>query len=247
MKSSLRYCTLSNVSSNAHNAIFFRNDDVHDDDVKLRRLIDIFIAHETPLNLEIIPGLLTDDCIRLLKKYKKVHPELLELHQHGLMHVNHEIQGRKCEFGSVRSYDEQLADIATGMKRLTDAFGEASYPAFTPPWNRCTEDTYKALDALGFKIFSGFKSKYPITGYKFEEISVTLDLYTWKNGPVMRAPEDIMSELDKQLLEGDRIGIMLHHEVMEDEAFKFLDSLLNGVQTKKINAKTQRCKEGKRN
>ena len=40
------------------------------------------------------------------------------LHQHGLAHVNHEREGRKCEFGPARAAAAQRRDIAAGRARL---------------------------------------------------------------------------------------------------------------------------------
>jgi predicted deacetylase len=111
---------------------------------------------------------------------------LIELNQHGWRHTNHEPEGRKCEFGASRSFEEQLADIARGREVLEHAFGKAFSPVFTPPWNRCTQDTYRALDQLGFRALSQLQGKQPVAGYNFRELSVRLDLFRWKGGAVMK-------------------------------------------------------------
>ena len=82
--------------------LFLRDDDVDDDEETLRHLFDVTLAHGVPLNLEIIPGGLTDSGIKLLDHHKHLHPILFELNQHGWQHVNHEKEGRKCEFGVSR-------------------------------------------------------------------------------------------------------------------------------------------------
>lgn len=202
--------------------VFFRNDDVDEDEARLRMLLDLFEESATPVNLEIIPGRLTESCIRLLRRRTHAQPALFELNQHGWQHVNHESQGRKCEFGVSRSFEEQLADILRGKEVLEQAFGEAFSPVFTPPWNRCTDVTHRALDQLGFQILSKLNSEPPVTGHCFREISVTLDLFRWKGGATMKAPQEFVAELNSQLLALDTVGVMLHHKVMDDTAFELV-------------------------
>jgi hypothetical protein len=213
------------LADNRRVRVFFRDDDVDEDEATLRRLLRIFLRHEAPINLEIIPGRLTNSAISLLRQYRDFRPHLIGLNQHGWQHVNHEPAGRKCEFGPSRNFDKQREDLSQGRAVLDSAFGTAFFPAFTPPWNRCTNETYQALDELGFKVLSKDQDKPPVAGYRFQEIPVTLDLYRWRHGPVMKAPAEISSELSRQLRDADRVGILLHHKVMDETAFEFLDLL----------------------
>jgi len=142
------------------------------------------------------------------------------------MHSNHETEGRKCEFGRSRSFTQQVNDIAQGKAILETTFDELFFPAFTPPWNRCTADTYRALDELGFQVFSKDRGKDRLTEYRFAEISTTLDLYTWKAGAQMKSAHDIVRDLMVQLDRLPFVGLLLHHKVMTAEAFSFLDQIL---------------------
>ena len=45
------------------------------------------------------------------------------MHQHGYAHVNHEPEGRKCQFGASRSAAEQSDDIAAGRELLGSQAG----------------------------------------------------------------------------------------------------------------------------
>ena len=202
--------------------VFFRNDDVDEDEARLRRLLDLFEQSATPVNLEIIPGRLTESCVQLLRQRNHAQPALFELNQHGWEHVNHEAQGRKCEFGVSRRFDQQLDDISRGKEILERAFGDAFSPVFTPPWNRCTDVTHRALDQLGFYILSKLNNEPPVTGHGFREISVTLDLFRWKAGALMKAPQEFGAELSSQLLELNTVGVMLHHKVMDETAFELM-------------------------
>ncbi|MBO0858596.1 MAG: hypothetical protein J2P21_09045 [Chloracidobacterium sp.] len=207
--------------------VFFRNDDVDEDEASLRRLLKLFLERNTPLNLGVIPGRLTAACAELLARSLIAAPELLELNQHGWRHDNHELEGRKCEFGASRAYAEQLADIAQGQARMTEAFGPNWFPVFIPPWNRCTDETRRAIDQLGFRAFSAKQGSAVVTGYRFEEISISLDIYRWNGGARMKLAEDIIGELIRQLSKQQLIGVALHHKVMDDWAFAFLGSLLD--------------------
>ncbi len=205
---------------------FLRDDDIDADEETLRELLDISLARRAPVNLEVIPGRLTEAGIRLVSDHKRFTPDLIELDQHGWQHTNHETTGRKCEFGPSRSYEQQYADIAQGKALLEAAFEELFTPVFTPPWNRYTADTLRALQELGFVAFSGLGNGTPVAGYGFQDLSVTLDLYRWKEGVAMKAPTLFIEELITQLRAGDPIGLLLHHKVMDADAFAFLDGLL---------------------
>lgn len=210
--------------------VFFRDDDVDENEQTLRQLLCLFGEMQTPLNLEIIPARLTDDCAEFLLKQNRA---LFELNQHGWQHVNHELVGRKCEFGESRSFDQQLADIAAGQRRMNEAFGNVWSPVFTPPWNRCTADTYRVLDELGFAALSKDHGSQPATEHSFREISITVDLYRWKWGPAMKSPEYIFDELIPQLSESDTVGVMLHHKVMDVMAFDFVRELVESLRESK--------------
>jgi Polysaccharide deacetylase len=207
-------------------ALFFRDDDVDEDELSLQTMLGLFIRYRTPLNLQIIPGRLTPAAIKAIAKIRHEEPDLFELNQHGWRHDNHERSGRKCEFGPSRRFDQQLADIERGRGVLEEAFGSAFSPVFTPPWNRCTSATYRALDQLGFQALSRIHSDLLAGDYNFREVSVTLDLYRWQGGAAMKSPNEFFDELIVQLEMLPRIGIMLHHKVMDEEAYELLALLL---------------------
>lgn len=205
--------------------IFLRADDVDQDEESLRHLLDISLSRAVPLNLEVIPGKLTDTAVALLRSHSRVTPALLEVNQHGWLHFNHEKEGRKCEFGRGRSFHKQLDDISRGKAVLEHAFPVTFYPVFTPPWNRCTPDTLKALDQLDFEVLSRDQDAQPPARYRLREIPITLDLYRWRPGVTLKPSEEIVRELIFQIHGCGTVGILLHHKVMDTAAFSFLDSL----------------------
>ena len=203
--------------------VFFRNDDVDEDEATLRRLLSLFAANNIPVILGVIPARLTTAGIELLQQFSAS----IELVQHGWQHVNHEMTGRKCEFGASRSFAEQFDDLSRGQARMDEAFGAQWFPAFIPPWNRCTAITEQALRQLGFRVLSKLREKESGAIVPLREISVTLDLYRWKEGAQLKSAAEILSDLTQQIQHGSVIGIMLHHKVMTEEAFSFLAALLN--------------------
>lgn len=203
--------------------IFFRDDDVDEDEASLRRLLNIFAARRVPIVLGVIPAQLTENGISLLKQF----PAVAEIVQHGWQHTNHESTGRKCEFGASRNFAEQCDDIARGQARMNEVFGENWFPAFIPPWNRCTRDTHEALNKLGFRVLSTLRGKDLSEDFRGQKIPVTLDIYEWRDAAKCKTEVEIFRTLTEQITHDFPIGIMLHHKVMSDEAFAILEKLLD--------------------
>lgn len=211
--------------------VFFRDDDLDEDEVTLRRLLRLFLRRKIPINLGVIPGRLTVACGELLAQSVSSAPALIELNQHGWLHLNHEREGRKCEFGPSRTFAEQLADIAQGQSRMTETFGPHWFPIFIPPWNRYVEDTCRALDQLGFRALSAKQGSAVVRGYRFKEISITLDLFNWRGEPSLKPADEIVDELIAQLARQQTIGVMLHHKVMDERASTFLEVMLDTLRS----------------
>lgn len=201
--------------------VFFRDDDADADLPELRRLLDTFAENEVPVNLAVVPGTLTEACADLLKVQPHAEP-----HQHGWKHANHEADGRKCEFGRSRSYEQQLADIARGKRRMTELLGEGWVPVFTPPWNRCTDDTCRALCVLEFAGISKDRSTPPFAGCALPEVSTSVDIFRWKNGRRLKTEEEIATEFQAS---ADPVGVLLHHKAMDFAAFEMLGELLRAL------------------
>src|SRR5262245_3142751 len=207
--------------------VFLRDDDVALDEPSLRDLLDVTVSNRVPLNLQIIPGQLDDAGAELLKDSKRQHWELIELNQHGWAHVNHEPDGKKYEFGPARSFQQQREDIDRGRALLEKRLPELFSPVFTPPWNRCTADTFTALEACGFAVLSRDAGARPIADAAgLAEVPVTLDLFTWQQRPQLRPLEVLVGDLLEQLAAGGTIGIMLHHAFMGGRPMEVLDALL---------------------
>lgn len=210
--------------------VFFRDDDVDDDEDSLRALVDLFLERGIALNLAVIPGRLTRQGASLLHNYLREGPQLIGLDQHGFIHVNHEKAGRKCEFGPSRSFDRQRSDIAAGRRLLEAEFGERVSRVFVPPWNRCTPSTRRALVELGFSAISHWRASESAACESTDaliELPATLDPYRWKQGPEPKSEVEIFRDLVTQLEAGGVIGVMLHHKVMDVDARAMIARLLD--------------------
>jgi peptidoglycan/xylan/chitin deacetylase (PgdA/CDA1 family) len=191
--------------------VFFRDDDAGWGDAELLRLADLFAGHGLPLDLAVIPAELTPGLAAALRDRP------LGLHQHGYAHLNHQREGRKCEFGSDRSRAQQEADILRGRERLRELLGDRLDPFFTPPWNRCTRDTGEALVALGFAALSREHRAEPLG--LLPEVPVHLDV-------VRLSPDELDERFAGFVRNGGPVGVMFHHAVMEDDDFARADALL---------------------
>lgn len=196
-------------------AVYFRDDDAGWDDAALAHLLDRFARRQAPLDLALIPGALRDPLVAALGHCAK--RQRLGLHQHGHVHVNHENTGRKCEFGPARAAASQAADIRAGAQALRDAFGGLLQPIFTPPWNRCTQDTVQALTDAGFQALSRDAGAAPLAMHALRSLPVHLD---WQK----RARD--VGAFAAALAREAAVGVMLHHAAMDARDHDDLDALL---------------------
>ena len=144
------------------------------------------------------------------------------LHQHGYAHTNHQVEGRKCEFGSARDKAAQREDIARGRDRLHELLGDRLDPFFTPPWNRCTRDTAESLVELGFTLLSREHKAEPFG--LLPELPVHLDV-------ARLTPEELDERFAGHIADGGPVGVMFHHGVMEPDDMARAGELLTLLAT----------------
>jgi predicted deacetylase len=194
--------------------VFFRDDDAGWNDAALYALLDLFAAHEAPIDLAVIPTELHPPLVAELLERRRGAGGRLGLHQHGYCHANHQTEGRKCEFGSARAFAAQRDDIAEGRFLLSEQFGDALDPIFTPPWNRCTNDTGLALVELGYTALSRDATAVPLDMPGLAELVVQVDWFSSRQG--VRLTRSELGLLLAQRAAGPApLGVMLHHAVMD--------------------------------
>jgi Uncharacterized protein conserved in bacteria (DUF2334) len=204
---------------------FFRHDDAGWQNDRLYRLLDEFAQANVAIDLAIIPAALDHNLSKELLARWQQDKNLLGLHQHGYSHSNHEQLGRKCEFGNSRTKSQQKEDIAQGQKQLLNAFGDAFDPIFTPPWNRCTQDTVECLEELGFRLLSRDVTAGQLASSTLCQVPVHVD---WSK--IIKTPTTPLTDLGQaianNLLHNDLTGIMLHHADMDTNHLQTLAELL---------------------
>ncbi|MCH9698590.1 MAG: polysaccharide deacetylase family protein [Gammaproteobacteria bacterium] len=209
---------------------FFRDDDAGWDDQGLFELLNLFRQYEVPIDLAVIPTSLSKNLIgRLMMRIYK-QGQQIGLHQHGYSHTNHQIEGRKCEFGSSRHPEEQFSDIVIGQGILKESFNDYLQPIFTPPWNRCTQATVDVLESLGFSALSRDSSASPLQISQLREIPVHIDWFCKRKG-VRVDFHGIGLQVAEHIQQHNTLGIMLHHQITNADERVVLAELLNLLST----------------
>lgn len=214
----------SQLSAN-HPQVFFRADDIGVPSQRFQQLIECFQKHRLPLCLATVPAWLTASRLRELRRLTGSNSTQWCWHQHGRLHRNFESTGKKQEFGPARSKNDIDISLSKGRKRLAQLLDVDFQPIFTPPWNRCSMDTLKALGDLGFKAVSRSRGARPETPPCLPDFQVNVDLHTRKEAEPLVALTNLARELEQGLASG-LCGIMIHHQRMNGTALELLDILL---------------------
>ena len=209
--------------------VFIRDDDAGWNDADLLALLDVTERCGVPIDLAAIPGAMRSGLARFLCARIVAAPGQVGVHQHGSTHLNHETEGRKCEFGASRDLLAQHDDLARGLAQLRDHFGELLLPIFTPPWNRCSEATPTLLADLGFAALSRDRGAKPAQ-CALQEIAVDVDWSKqWRSGGRAAVAEAFSLALRERAADGQPLGLMLHHAVMHQDERSLLMELLGAL------------------
>jgi hypothetical protein len=116
-----------------------------------------------------------------------------------------------------------------GRDLLAERLSGSVAPFFTPPWNRCTDETARVLARLGFSALSADASAPGREVPGLTEIPVSIDwTRAWSRAGRCALAEDLRSLARR--LSGDpdppAIGVMLHHAVMGADELAALRELL---------------------
>lgn len=219
--------TVQRASNRAPSPVtfYFRDDDAGWCDQRLVEMLDRFAAYDIPIDLAVIPEALQSSLAQHLVQCVEGKRQAIAMHQHGLGHINHQSCGRKCEFGDARSPQQQKHDIVQGWRHLTDLLGDHVDTIFSPPWNRCTQDTADTLSALGFAALSRDSTATTLELNGIEEIPVHIDWLRKREGG--QIPREMLgSQIAERISQAGPIGVMLHHEQTGRDELDAVEELL---------------------
>jgi hypothetical protein len=208
--------------------VFFRADDVAAPGKQFRELVDVFLRYQVPLSMSVVPAWLTATRWQGIERLCSGKSNLWCFYQHGWRHTNHELMGKKQEFGPTRSTAEIEQDLTRGRDRLRLLMQDAFFPAFTPPWNRCSEETLNVLKASGYRAISRNRGSFPPAPAGMPDFQTNVDLHTRKEPSAVSAWKNLYAELATAIADGF-CGIMIHHQRMNDHALVFLEGLLESL------------------
>ncbi len=205
--------------------VFLRADDIGIPSPRFSQLIRCFQKHRIPLCLATVPSWITAERFSEIRRISGADSSQWCWHQHGRVHRNFEKIGKKQEFGPARTNKEIYINLTKGRRRLEDILEGDFYPVFTPPWNRCSNETLRTLETLSFKAVSRSRGATPKTVHNLPDFRVNVDLHTRKELSPYIAFKNLLAEIEQGLASG-LCGIMIHHQRMNGPALELLDILL---------------------
>ncbi len=216
--------------------LLFRNDDLGWNPKAFARLLTLFARHDQRLNAAAIPQALNDEVLKESIPYSYQAAPYLQIVTHGFSHQNHELEGKKAEYGSTREYADVKRELELGRLTLAERF-ENYYPCFVPPWNRMNNAFLPLLPECGYKILSREEEVAAKSAVApIPEFNVSLDLHTRKDS-LRSSAKEIFRYLARRNEEGaDFVGVMLHHDKMTEEDFSTLDDLLKELTKRNISS-----------
>ena len=209
--------------------LWLRDDDAVRPSPALDRLIGLAGQFDVPVALAIIPSRTGPDLARRLDRARHIHPVI-----HGWSHANHAPPSeKKQELGPHRARDIVLGELSMGLARLSDLHGERLVPMLVPPWNRIDPSLLDDLPALGFAGLSAFGHKLA-SKPKLPVVNTHIDIIDSHAGNACRDHGMLVNSLVTELaqaraLGGRAVGILSHHLVSDDDAFRFLRELFTAA------------------
>lgn len=208
---------------------FFRDDDGGWADSRLAELLARFERLGLPVDVAVIPAAADAALARRLEAYTE--GLTCTVHQHGWAHQNHQRSGRRSEFGADRSLDAIAEDVERGSRRMRELFGHVE-PFFTPPWNRCREETAAVLAERGFTVLSRDATARPILAGVIAELPVAVDWSRqWNSGGARHVGLALAAAVHDARRTGCPVGVMVHHAVMGAQELDTLTDLLAALRS----------------
>jgi hypothetical protein len=207
---------------------FLRDDDAGWDDANLIALLQTISRAGVPIDLAAVPMAVSEQLASELCSRIDAAPDRISVHQHGYSHTNHQTKSRACEFGSARNARAQELDLVRGRARLQQQLGSRLVSVFTPPWNRCTPQTFALLATLGYVAVSRNRGAPP--QQTLPELPVDLDWCKhYRNGGPIAVATALAQTVHERDADGEPLGLMLHHAVMQRSELELLQKWLDAL------------------
>jgi peptidoglycan/xylan/chitin deacetylase (PgdA/CDA1 family) len=218
--------------------LFIRNDDAWTLDREFCYFFESAIERGIPVVHAVIPGKMDQKFIRFLRRAKEKTPQLLDIVQHGWIHVNYSDEaGIKYEFGALRSVRSQREDINQGLKAMRKAFGGCFTPAFVPPYHGYDERTLRVLHQGSFEIFSaGTRRMEKTKGSINLPVQFSFSRYDQGKTGIYSAKE-LVADIAKGIYKRPLSGLVTHHADFKTaanrrELTRFFDLIAGMVEKK---------------
>lgn len=210
--------------------LWLRDDDAVSPTPALEALVERLRAHEAPCLVAVIPTLASTALADWLSR-----EPLLSVAMHGISHANHAPEGRKSEETPSELGLDLIRDaLAAARARFTALFGARAGAWYVPPWNRIGREAAALLPSLGFRYLSTFGPRPLAAAPALGELNTHVDLMDWRGGrigrPFAAVAADLAAALALARADGWRpVGVLAHHLVHDDSAWRTLDGLLDAV------------------
>ncbi len=202
--------------------LWLRDDDAIQPTPALDRLLQV--AARVPVTLAVIPEPTGPALAARLDQASGVTVAV-----HGWRHQDHSRgRGKKCELGDHRPAEAVLAELQQGVARLAQLHPDRFVPVLVPPWNRIDQSLLPHLPAIGFRAVSVFGRVLPDAPLPM--INTHVDLIDWRGSRGGRDTgllvAEIVDRLRRMFRHGGVMGLLTHHLVHDDRAWRFIDDLL---------------------
>lgn len=214
--------TLDRLAADGQEVRFWlRDDDAVVPSSALDRLLRLAADNAVPVTLAVIPRDTGAPLADALKGREDVYVAV-----HGWSHANHAgANEKKQELGAHRPLSETTAQLAAGFDKLASLYPHQFIPMLVPPWNRIAPEVIDALPDLGFRSLSVFG---PEQAAAVPCLNTHVDIMNWHGVRGGRDPAGVFAELAKLVESPKRpktVGILTHHLVHDDSAWRFLEAL----------------------
>lgn len=215
---------------------WWRDDDAVRPTPQLEKLLALRRTHGVPVGLSVIPAAAQADLAARLSS-----EDGISILQHGWAHTDHSRHALSpsAEFGSERSREAILGDLARGRTVLDQIFGDAWLKVVVPPFNYIEPNAAAALPAAGYVGLSthGFK-RYRIPG--LAHFNVHIDPMDWSKGVFVgeelslgRAVAHLQAKREGLAASDEPTGVGTHHLNHDDRSWRFLEALFTRLRTSK--------------